>query len=215
MNPTLFDLAELIGVASAAISGVLTAAQASLDVFGAIVLGCIKAVCGGIIRDLILGVTPPATFRKPTYLLVAAGVSLAVFLLEYSFGETVEYGRKRYEQLLNAFDAVGLAIFVIIGVDAANNAGYRDNAFLSVFVGTVTGIGGGMLRDMLIGKIPVVLQKHIYALAAIFGAVLYVYLPKLGCPTTASLYVAVAAILLIRFLATHYRWNMPKYPRVK
>lgn len=226
MNPTLFELAELVGIAAAAVSGVLTAAQVSLDLFGAIVLGCITAFGGGIIRDLLLGITPPAAFRDPTMLLIAAGVSLSVFLLEYFFGDRMKAAdgtksnrllrfvcSRRYEQLFNIFDALGLAIFVIVGVRAADNAGYNDNTFLSVFVGTVTGIGGGMLRDITIGKIPVVLQKHIYALAAIFGAVLYVFLPRIGCPESAALYIAVLSILLIRFLAAHYRWNMPHYPK--
>ncbi len=213
MDMTLIDVVALIGVAAAAISGVLTAAQASLDVFGTIVLGCITAVGGGIIRDLLLGIIPPASFRDPTPVLVAIAVSLLVFCLEYFFSDKVEYGKKRYEQLLNAFDAVGLAIFVIIGVNAADNAGYEVNRFLKIFVGLCTGVGGGMMRDLMIGKIPIVFQKHIYALAALFGAILYVYLPSYRVPRDLAMYIAIASILTIRFLATRYKWNMPKYPK--
>ncbi len=213
MNETLFEVVGMIGVVSAAISGVLTAAKVSLDVFGTIVLGCITAVGGGIIRDLLLGITPPTSFRDPTPVIIAIFVSLAVFLLEYFFSAKVEHSMKRYEQLLNAFDSLGLASFVIIGVDATTDAGFEVNTFLKIFVGLVTGVGGGMLRDILIGQIPVVLQKRIYALAALLGATLYVYLLRYHCPRDVSMYIAISSILLIRFFATYYKWNMPRYPR--
>lgn len=215
MNLILIDVVGMIGVIAAAISGVLTAAQVSLDVFGTIVLGCVTAVGGGIIRDLLLGITPPASFRDPTPVIVAIIVSLAVFLLEYFFSAKAEYSKKRYEQLLNAFDSLGLASFVIIGVDATGNAGFAVNLFLKIFVGLVTGVGGGILRDMMIGKIPVILQKRIYALAALLGAVLYVYLPRMHCPKDIAMYISIASVLVIRFLATYYKWNMPRYPREK
>ncbi len=214
---TIFLFAEIIGVASAAVSGVLSAARERLDLFGAMVLGCVTAVGGGIIRDLLLGVTPPAAFQSSLYISVAAGVSLACFFIEYFFGNDLSRRfssyKQRYEQLLNVFDAIGLSVFVVVGVDAAYAAGYADNAFLTIFVGTITGVGGGILRDVMIGKTPVVLQKRIYCIAAIAGAWLDVLLRDFRCISTLASLLAVALILLIRFLATHYRWNLPRYPR--
>ncbi len=215
MNSTLFEIISMIGIAAAAVSGVLTAAQASLDVFGAIVLGCITAVGGGIIRDLLLGITPPAAFRDPTAVLLAIGVSLTVFVLEYFLSDKFEYGKKRYELYLNIFDSIGLAMFVVIGVNAGYDVGYPVSRFMMIFVGLVTGVGGGILRDIMIGKVPVVLKKHIYALAALLGAILYVELPLHGVPRAVAMYFAIVSILLVRFLATHYKWNMPKYPKTK
>ena len=92
-------------------------------------------------------------------------------------------------------------------------AGYEDNAFLMIFVGVITGVGGGLLRDVMIRRVPVILQKRIYALAALLGAVIDVYLTKLGCARQISAVIAVCFILIIRFLALHYRWNLPRYPK--
>jgi uncharacterized membrane protein YeiH len=182
------------------------------------VLGCTTAFGGGIVRDLLLGVTPPAALREPSLLIITAIVSLAVFLLEYTLGDkaagtALARESSRHEQLLNALDALSLSMFVIVGIDAAMEAGYEDNAFLMIFVGVITGVGGGLLRDVMIRRVPVILQKRIYALAALLGAVIDVYLTKLGCARQISAVIAVCFILVIRFLALHYRWNLPRYPK--
>ena len=218
MLSSIFQITEIIAVCTAAVAGVLAAAEVRADIFGAIVLGCTTAFGGGIIRDLLLGVTPPAALHNPLLLIVAAAVSLIAFLLEYFFadkrvGAAMARESSRHEQLLNAVDALSLSMFVVVGIDAAMNAGYKDNAFLVIFVGVVTGVGGGLLRDIMIRRVPVILQKRIYALAAALGAMLDVLLTRLGCDDGISAAATVCFILLIRFLSVQYRWNLPRYPK--
>lgn len=218
MLSSLFQIADIIAICTAAVTGVLAASSIRADVFGAVVLGCTTAFGGGMLRDLMLGVTPPAALRDPLMLIIAAGVSLITFFLEYYLGdkspaEELVRQRTRHEQLFNAIDALSLSMFVIVGIDAAIAAGYIDNPFLTVFVGVITGVGGGVLRDVMIRRIPIILQKRIYALAALLGAVLDVLLMQLGCPGEISAMIAVCAIMLIRLLSARFRWNLPRYPK--
>jgi uncharacterized membrane protein YeiH len=218
MLSSLFQIADIIAICTAAVTGVLAASAIRADVFGAVVLGCTTAFGGGMLRDLMLGVTPPAALRNPLMLIIAAGVSLITFFLEYYLGdkspaEELVRQRTRHEQLFNAIDALSLSMFVIVGIDAAIAAGYIDNPFLTVFVGVITGVGGGVLRDVMIRRIPIILQKRIYALAALLGAVLDVLLMQIGCPGEISAMIAVCAIMLIRLLSARFRWNLPRYPK--
>lgn len=218
MLSSLFHFADVIAVCTAAVTGVLAAAAIRADIFGAVVLGCTTAFGGGILRDLILGVTPPSALRDPMMLIMAAAVSALTFLLEYLFGdkttgERVVRERTRHEQLLNVMDALSLSMFVIVGIDAAVAAGYADNAFLTVFVGVITGVGGGVIRDVMIGRVPVILQKRIYALAALLGAVIDVSLMRAGVSSPISAAAALSFIIVIRLLAMHFRWNLPRYPK--
>ena len=205
--------AELIGTAAFSVSGVMTAAGHRLDIFGALVLGCVTSVGGGVLRDLLLGITPPMLFRDPIYFIVAAIVSLLFFLIEYFFGEKLNRQEKRFELILNLCDSLGLSVFVLIGVNSALNAGFADNLFLTVFVGTITGVGGGILRDMMAGQVPVILKRRIYAVAAIFGALFYYLLFILSVPQLIAFPISAILIFLIRILAICFRWNLPRYPK--
>ena len=142
---TILFIAELIGTVAFAISGVLVAAEKRVDIFGALVLGTITAVGGGAIRDLLLGITPPTLFQKPVYTIVAVATAAIVFFIEYGMGDKIERFSVGYMKVINGFDAVGLAVFVVVGVNTAIASGQGDNGFLSIFVGTITGIGGGMI----------------------------------------------------------------------
>lgn len=218
MLSSLYQIAELVAVCTAAVTGVLAAAEIRADIFGAMVLGCTTAFGGGIVRDLLLGVTPPSALRNPMLLMITAIVSIVVFILEYCFGDKAAGAAlaregSRHEQLLNALDALSLSMFVIVGIDAAMAAGYEDNVPLMIFVGVITGVGGGILRDIMIRRIPVILQKRIYALAALLGAVTDVFLTKLGCARELSAIAAVCFILIIRYLAVRFLWNLPRYPK--
>ena len=142
------------------------AIQRELDLFGVLFLGAVTAIGGGVIRDLLLGQTPPQVFVNYIYLAVAVVTALTVFLWS-AYHQRQEYRKRRYaDTLLNFFDAAGLGIFSVIGVQNTVNAGFGDNAFFCVFLGMTTGVGGGMLRDMMSRETPVVLRKHIYALAS-------------------------------------------------
>ena len=215
---SVFFVFEMIGVVAFALSGAMWAIRNEMDVLGVCVLGATTAVGGGILRDLLLGITPPAALRNPLMLMIAACVSVLTFSAEYLFGdktagEELVRQRTRHEQLFNAIDALSLSMFVIVGIDAAVDAGYGNNAFLTIFVGCITGVGGGVLRDVMIRRIPIILQKRIYALAAMLGAALDVALIRLGCADTVSAIIAVCFIILIRILSARFRWNLPRYPK--
>ncbi|SKC00994.1 Uncharacterized membrane protein YeiH [Lachnospiraceae bacterium] len=205
MSGLIFAM-EMIGVIAFAISGVFVAKEKHMDYFGAVVLGCATACGGGVVRDLILGVTPPAMFRDPIYVIAAFITATLVFILEY---KKVQLPAED-SWILNVADSIGLGVFVVVGSQAAIYEGFQDKFFLCVFVGTVTGVGGGILRDILACQMPMVMRKHVYALAAILGAVVYCIIESTGYEVAASL-SGIAVVVLIRMLATIYRWNLPAF----
>lgn len=212
---TIVFILEMIGTVAFAVSGVIVARDCKMDVFGAVVLGCATAVGGGAVRDLILGITPPMMFRKPVYVLVAALASLVTFYLELGGSRLhqllIELHPERNEQLLNIADSVGLAAFVVVGCRTAIDSGYGENLFLCAFVGVLTGIGGGILRDVLAGQMPLIMRKRVYGLAAIIGSVVYCGLLSVSVSVIPSSLACIAVTCLIRFLAIHYRWNLPSF----
>ena len=201
-------ITELTGTVAFSVSGALTAIERRLDFFGITVLSIFTAVGGGLIRDLILGNTPPVMFRNPLYVLVAFISSLLLMLFSPFFLRT-RYSKKRNLVMhgINLFDAVGLGVFTVSGMNTAFSLGY-DSMFLAVFVGVTTGVGGGVLRDELAGRTPQLLRRDIYAVAAIIGA-LSLYLFELFLHRGAAMLAAAALIMLIRLIALHRRWNLP------
>ena len=143
----LIFIAELIGVAAFAISGVLVAIDRNLDLFGALVLGAITAVGGGMLRDVMIGHHPPMVFINPIYALLAVLVSLAVFLVAYFLGDRIDLRSERIARIVNFFDALGLGIFAIVGVDAVLGGEMSEIGFLAVFIGTITAVGGTRIYD--------------------------------------------------------------------
>ncbi len=201
---------ELIGTVAFAITGVITAIEKKFDIFGAIVLGTVTAVGGGIVRDIILGYLPPMAFRKSVYAITAVVTSLAVFVIAYFFGKRIQKHFDVYSQVINIFDSIGLSVFVIGGVNSAIACGFKENMFLTVFVATLTGVGGGVLRDIMAGRVPKILRKRVYALAAIIGSVLYYILIYYElCSTTLAIIIGAGSVIVIRILATIFRWNLP------
>lgn len=209
MEKVLFAI-EIIGTVAFAITGVITALEKKFDIFGALVLGTVTAVGGGILRDLILGYTPPMAFRKSVYAITAIVTSLAVFVIAYFLGVRIKKHFNVYSQVINIFDSVGLAVFVVGGVNTAIDCGFGENMFLSVFVGTLTGVGGGVMRDIMAGRVPKILRKRVYALAAIIGAIIYYLLIHYNIlSTTPAVIIGAGSVLIIRILATIFHWNLP------
>ena len=208
----LLFTAELIGIAAFAISGVLVAIDHRLDLFGALILGAVTSVGGGMTRDILIGHTPPVMFTNPIYALTAVCVSLVVFALFYFLGDRISFTSPVTRQIINLSDAIGLGVFVTTGVDAILHSPLADNAFLAIFVGTVTGVGGGLLRDIFVATIPAIFRKHIYAIAAILGAAGYYLMRSIDIPIEAALPITAAAVVIIRLLAAHFRWNLPRIP---
>lgn len=201
---------EIIGTVAFAITGVITAIEKKFDIFGALVLGTVTAVGGGIVRDLILGYTPPMAFRKSVYAITAVITSLAVFVIAYFFGRKIKKHFNVYSQVINVFDSIGLSVFVVGGVNSAIACGFGENMFLSVFVAALTGVGGGVMRDIMAGRVPKILRKRVYALAAIIGAIIYYLLHYYEiCSPVISVVIGAGSVLIIRILATIFRWNLP------
>jgi uncharacterized membrane protein YeiH len=211
MEQTVILITELVGTVAFAFSGAMVGIEKRMDIFGVWLLAVITAVGGGMLRDLLLGNIPPVLFRNPLYVAVATLTALLVFLVVYfqriPFRDRAAV-KALYWKVINAFDAIGLGMFTVIGVNTAIQAGYGSNGFLMVSVGVVTGVGGGILRDVLAGVTPVVLYKRVYASASILGALVYVLLWR-RIQGFVAMAVAAAVIILIRYLAARYRWNLP------
>lgn len=204
-----FTLAELIGTVAFALSGALKAIQKNLDIFGVCFLALFTALGGGVIRDLLLGRTPPRLFESEGYILVAIGVAVAAFLAVRFVHRKLDFGIWG-DRIFNLCDALGLGIFAVIGTQSAAQAGLGDKAFLSIFLGMTTGVGGGVLRDLMCCEIPSVLRKHIYAVAAICGSLVYYVLTALGVWDAPATLAGVAVVVALRLLARHYQWNLPR-----
>ena len=148
---------EIVGTIAFASSGAMLAMQKNMDLFGICVLGVVTSVGGGVIRDLILGYTPPNMFRMPVYTIVALVVSILLFVLLY-MRQNLLQGKIAvvYDKIMTFFDAIGLGIFTVVGVNTARSLGYDQN-FLLIFVGVITGVGGGLLRDVMAQEKPYIL----------------------------------------------------------
>ena len=200
---------EMIGSAAFAVSGVVVAKTKKMDIFGAVILGCMTAVGGGFIRDLILGIHPPLMFLNQSYVLRAFVFSIITFLIEYTGADRFSRHKSFSDLLLNITDTLGLAIFAIMGARTAMENGYVDNRFLCIFVGTLTGIGGGILRDMLAGEMPLIMRSRVYGVAALLGAMIFVYAYSVFGELNAMVCSFVVTVT-IRYCAIHYRWNLPR-----
>ena len=207
---SLISFLEIIGVIAAAISGALVAVKANLDIFGVVFIGAITAVGGGLTRDLLIGATPPAIFSNLHLLFIAMTTALIVFTVAYVASKKFEVIRQKISVINNIFDAIGLASFTVIGLDVAFLSGLSHNPFLTVTLGMITGVGGGIFRDILTATTPYIFKKHVYALASIGGGIAYYILRMYtNYPQLAAL-TSIAFIFLIRMLATKYRWELPK-----
>lgn len=209
---TVLLVLEIIGTAAFAVSGAFVGVRRDMDVFGVIILGLTTAVGGGIIRDLILGITPPRTFLHPIYATIAISASIIVFLIArrgFTEKTTGPYGAA-----MLVMDSLGLGAFTVsaIGTAVEQNADY--NAFLLVFVGVVTGVGGGVLRDVLSVTTPAVLKKRIYAVASLAGGGAYYGLIHAGINGMAAMLAGMLLTVAIRVLATRFQWDLPKIRRV-
>ena len=198
----LLSIAELVGTVAFAISGATLAIQKRLDLFGILFLGLVTALGGGTIRDLLLGYNPPKMFYKTQFVELALVSALMVyFLANKKIGRYLFRGADDF--LFNLIDALGLGIFAVIGTQAGITAGFRSYPFFCIFLGMTTGVGGGVLRDVMCGDIPFVLRKHIYAVAAIFGSVVFYTLSCLGIDVTFASLLGMVSTVVLRLLARH------------
>lgn len=210
----IISFIEIFGTIAFSLSGAFLGIERGLDFFGVLVLGTTTAVGGGILRDIVLNITPPAAFTDSTFVFVAAVSAAVAIMLARRFKKFLE-DTKSYSRLMvliGIFDAMGLGIFTVIGMNTAISAGFASNEFLVIFIGVMTGVGGGVLRDVLVHRTPIILKRNIYATASVAGGLVYYY-----CYPTLSripaMLIAAGVIVIIRFLAMYYDINLPKFEK--
>ena len=196
---TLPYILDLAGTFVFALSGAMAGVRRRLDVFGVLVLSFAAANTGGITRDLLIGAVPPAAINDWRYL----GVSLVAGILTFCFPSAI---MRRWNPIL-VFDAAGLALFAVSGAHKA--LAYRLNPVMATLLGMLTGIGGGVARDVLLAEIPIVLRADLYAVAALAGAATVVIANLLQLPAGAAALVGAALCFALRVLAIRYGWRLP------
>lgn len=201
---------EIIGTIAFAFSGCMVANAKKMDIFGVWVLGIVTAVGGGCVRDILLGITPPNMFRNGVYVAVATATVVVWLLMAARKGAVSRKMFANITKIMDISDSLGLGIFAVVGSQTAVIYGYGDNWFLVVFVGVLTGVGGGLLRDIMADTTPVIFRKRIYAIAAMVGSILYIALRKV-LPEMGAMLIGTAAVFIIRTLASTRRWNLPVY----
>ena len=207
---SILDAIDLVGTIAFVISGAFVGISKKMDLFGVNMLAIAASCCGGLIRDLIIGNVPPMMFQNPFYVCVAFLSANAVFALLLLHQHMPRKMVPVYERTLFLFDTLGLASFTVDGVMVGVHAGYPGNIFLLVVLGFMTGVGGGVLRDVLAGQIPDIFRKHIYALASISGALTTALLLRRTSNEFIAMLSGFSLIFAVRLLAAHFRWNLPK-----
>ena len=206
MDAFIFIL-NFLGTLAFAASGAMIGLNKNMDIFGVCILGLATATGGGVIRDLILGLTPPMAFRDPTYAVLALATSAVFFSRRVR--RVLMHNQRRYDRLLFWMDTLGLGVFSVAGVELAFSRSGHPTFFLLVFIGTITGVGGGVLRDLLAQEVPYIFVKHIYACASLAGAAVCAGMWN-HVDSVDAMLVGMATVVLIRALAAHYHWNLPK-----
>lgn len=197
-NIQFVDIIEFIGTFAFAISGIRLASAKKFDWFGALVVGLVTAIGGGTLRDLLLGLTP-------FWLLSSVYLWCTVFALFF-----VIVFRKFLVKLNNTFfwfDSIGLGLFVVVGSEKAFSLGYEW--WVVIIMGTITGVVGGIIRDILINEIPIIFTQELYAVACILGAGLFCFLNYIGVNMSVIQIASALFVFVIRIVATRYQWRLP------
>jgi uncharacterized membrane protein YeiH len=199
---SLYNFLDLAGTFVFAISGATAARQRGLDLFGVCALAFMVSCGGGIIRDLCIGAIPPTGLTDWRYVvtaLIATCLTLGLFHIVQRMNRPVLF-----------FDAIGLAIFAVTGADKALS--YGHNGLVAILLGTTTAVGGGVLRDILLNRVPVILEREIYALAALLATLIVVLGTQFRwMPVEFLSVIALLASAALRLLALHFHWNLPTW----
>ena len=194
---------DLAGTFAFALNGALTAVRAArLDIVGVVTLGMITALGGGVLRDVLLGALPPATFSDFRYLVVAAAGGLIAFGLSRQL--------ERLAAPITVFDALGLSLFAVTGADKALDLGTGIGQ--AVLLGTITAVGGGTIRDVLVRRVPNVLRSELYAIPALLGATVAVLITRAAVTPLAASLAGAVVCLVVRLLGVGFRLDAPRPP---
>ena len=210
MAQVLLIILDFLGTIAFAITGAVVAGRKGMDIFGVNVLAVATATGGGILRDLMIGSTPPMVFQNPIYAIVAILMANLVFIYMYKVTQELPKLKPVYNDFLFLFDTLGLAAFTVDGVLMGIRHGFASNMLLIIYLGVITGAGGGVLRDIFAMEMPEIFRKKIYALAAIMGAIATNVVYLLVGSQTACIFTGFAVVVIIRFLAMHFEWDLPR-----
>ncbi|NWA04854.1 trimeric intracellular cation channel family protein [Pseudomonas gingeri] len=194
-------VADLVGTAVFAIEGAVSAMRSGLDLLGVMVIAFIVALGGGVTRDLLIGATPPNAVRDWRYPALAFAMGLLAFVFHAQVFNLST-------SLLILLDTAGLALFAVAGAQKALNFGISP--FVAMLMGTITGVGGGVVRDIVLARIPLVLQADLYATSAFTGAAVLIITRRLGVPPVVAALLAGAACVALRLLSLSGGWQLPK-----
>lgn len=190
---------DLLGTFVFALSGGTLAVRQRLDLFGVLVLACAAAVSGGIVRDVLIGAHPPASLADWRYLVTAMTAGLVTF----RWHGLIEHLRNPVQ----LFDAAGLALFAVLGTGKA--LAFGVSPFAAMLLGMVSGIGGGIARDVLVARVPVVLQAELYAVAALVGGGVVALASALQLPQLPAMLAGALACFGLRWMALRHGWQLP------
>lgn len=189
---------DYIGTFAFAISGIRLAAAKNFDIFGAYVVGFVTAIGGGTLRDLLLGITP-FWMEQISYTVITA-IALVFVIIFRKFVV-------RLDNTFFIFDAVGIALFTVVGVEKSLDAGFP--MWVNIIMGAITGAAGGMFRDIFINEVPLIFRKDIYAVACVFGGIVYYVCLWSGCGHVLTQSLAAAAVFLARVLSVRFGISLP------
>jgi uncharacterized membrane protein YeiH len=198
----LVRVLDLVGTFAFALSGATLGVQRGMDLFGVLVLAFVTAVIGGITRDVLIGAVPPASVASWHNMALAVAAGLLVFYFQKLF--------YRLQHPVLFFDAAGLGVFAVAGTQKALDHGI--NWPMAAILGMISGIGGGMVRDVLTARVPTVLCSDIYAVAALAGALVVVAGSEAGLPPTAVALAGIALCVFLRLMALYFGWKLPVAP---
>lgn len=204
-----------LGTIAFSISGAIAAMKKEMDLLGVIVLGVIAALGGGVTRDVLTGQIPPSVFQDSGQAKLAVVAAIVTFIVGAVITKYHCFsGGKWWNKVLFFSDAIGLAAFTILGIRCVEERMGSDSIALLIFVGVMTSVGGGLLRDLLSGEIPFIFQKHVYATASFLGAILYLTLRWALADWQGGGWVATVISILwvitLRILSAYYGWNLPR-----
>lgn len=207
-------LMDWIGTIAFALSGAILAIERNMDIFGVNILAIAAATGGGMIRDLLIGRIPPVMFLNPTYVLISAitaNICFLFFFMKAHRKVAIPDSMVRiYAEVFFWFDTLGLAAFSVDGVYAGLSLNIKENGFLLTFLGVMTGVGGGVLRDLLANQTPAILVKNVYASASIAGSLIMTLCLQGGVRSKSAIILGFFTVILIRYLARRFHWNLPR-----
>lgn len=197
---------EIIGTIAFAIGGSILAIKNKMDLLGVIILSIISALGGGLLRDIVLN-RNIVLFAEPIYLATSIVVALIIFLFFYSVKRIDFFDKKEFNVFLNVIDGLGLGVFVVIGANAA--IALTTNVLFIIFCALLTSVGGGVIRDLMINRIPIIFRKHIYALAALLGIIIYLIFFYCNLEGIGSV-MCIVFITALRIISQHFKLSLPK-----